>query len=207
MTSQLIGEFEITQRSVCKNCPYQELELLDSFIINGKISIHCKHRDICNRIYDMGVEETPITVSYDPEIKCVNVTCEKCRSTFSIPDEVKVYNFCPKCGSKWNLTSRQMGYIMNEQALSQKRDCKTCKWSENGHRASTEECHLCMWEIQYEAKQSCNETHVCLNCKYACVSAYDIPCSDCCRGNGMETDHWVAKEESDQEPKESEDKK
>jgi PHP family Zn ribbon phosphoesterase len=63
----------------------------------------------------MGVEETPITVSYDPKIKCTNVTCEKCRSTFSIPDEVKVYNFCPKCGSKWNLTSRQMEYILHEQ--------------------------------------------------------------------------------------------
>lgn len=115
--SQSIGELEMTQHSVCKNCPHQELDMSILTFKGGdkRVSIYCKHHDICNRIYDMGVEETPITVSYDPEIKCTNVTCEKCRSTFSISDEVKVYNFCPKCGSKWNLTSRQMEYILHER--------------------------------------------------------------------------------------------
>lgn len=31
------------------------------------------------------------------------------------------------------------------------RDCKTCKHSNNGKCAYTEECHECMWESQYEA--------------------------------------------------------
>lgn len=115
MMSQQIGELEMTQHSMCKNCPHQELDMSILTMGGDKIAIYCKHRDICNRIYDMGVEETPITVSYDPEIKCVNVKCEKCRSTFSIPDGVTIYRFCPKCGSKWNLTSRQMEYILHEQ--------------------------------------------------------------------------------------------
>lgn len=33
------------------------------------------------------------------------------------------------------------------------RDCKTCKHSDNGKAAGIEECHLCMWESQYEPKE------------------------------------------------------
>ena len=37
------------------------------------------------------------------------------------------------------------------KALEQQlRDCKTCKHSDNGNCAYTEECHECMWESKYE---------------------------------------------------------
>ena len=32
------------------------------------------------------------------------------------------------------------------------RHCETCRWSKDGHNAGTEECHLCMWENQYEPR-------------------------------------------------------
>ena len=42
------------------------------------------------------------------------------------------------------------------KALGSLRDCKTCKHSENGNCARTEECHECMWESKYE-QQTCEE--------------------------------------------------
>ena len=43
------------------------------------------------------------------------------------------------------------------KALNQQlRDCKTCKHSDNGNCAGTEECHECMWESKYE-QQSCED--------------------------------------------------
>ena len=38
----------------------------------------------------------------------------------------------------------------------QQRDCKTCKHSNNGNCAGTEECHECMWESKYE-QQPCED--------------------------------------------------
>lgn len=38
----------------------------------------------------------------------------------------------------------------------QSRDCKTCKHSDNGNCAGTEECHECMWESKYE-QQPCED--------------------------------------------------
>lgn len=43
------------------------------------------------------------------------------------------------------------------KALEQQlRDCKTCKHSDNGNCAGTEECHECMWESKYE-QQPCED--------------------------------------------------
>ena len=39
-------------------------------------------------------------------------------------------------------------------AVENTRDCKTCKHSDNGKLAGTEECHECMWESNYE-QQTC----------------------------------------------------
>lgn len=38
----------------------------------------------------------------------------------------------------------------------QSRDCKSCKHSNNGKCAYTEECHECMWENKYE-QQPCED--------------------------------------------------
>lgn len=38
----------------------------------------------------------------------------------------------------------------------QQRDCNTCKHSDNGNCAYTEECHECMWKSKYE-KQPCDD--------------------------------------------------
>lgn len=38
--------------------------------------------------------------------------------------------------------------------MQQLRDCKTCKHSDNGNCAGTEECHECMWESKYEQQPS-----------------------------------------------------
>lgn len=38
----------------------------------------------------------------------------------------------------------------------QQRDCNTCKHSDNGNCAYTEECHECMWKSKYE-KQPCED--------------------------------------------------
>lgn len=40
--------------------------------------------------------------------------------------------------------------------MQQLRDCKTCKHSDNGNCAGTEECHECMWESKYE-QQPCGD--------------------------------------------------
>ena len=41
------------------------------------------------------------------------------------------------------------------KALEQQpRDCKTCKHSDSGNCAGTEECHECMWESKYEQESS-----------------------------------------------------
>ena len=37
-----------------------------------------------------------------------------------------------------------------EALEQQKRECNTCKHSDNGNCAYTEECHECMWESKYE---------------------------------------------------------
>jgi hypothetical protein len=37
------------------------------------------------------------------------------------------------------------------------RDCKTCKHSDKGNCAGTEECHECMWSSKYEQQPSDNE--------------------------------------------------
>ena len=114
MTSQQIGELEMIQHSMCKDCPHQELVMGIPMSGGDKSSIYCKHRDICNRIYLKISSKDREVVDRHPDIEPVR---------------------------------------------------------NNGA-----------------------ERHECSNCKYVCVSAWDIPCSDCCRGNGMENDHWVAKE-------------
>lgn len=38
----------------------------------------------------------------------------------------------------------------------QQRDCNTCKHSDNGNCAYTEECHECMWKSKYE-QQTCDD--------------------------------------------------
>lgn len=43
-----------------------------------------------------------------------------------------------------------------EQLEQQQRDCNTCKHSDNGNCAYTEECHECMWKSKYE-KQPCDD--------------------------------------------------
>lgn len=40
----------------------------------------------------------------------------------------------------------------DEDMTRQLRDCKTCKHSDNGNCAYTEECHECMWERKHEQK-------------------------------------------------------
>ena len=56
------------------------------------------------------------------------------------------------------------GYEMGLKALEQQlRDCNSCKHSDNGKCAYTEECHECMWESKYE-QQPCGD----------CVSREDI---------------------------------
>ena len=48
-------------------------------------------------------------------------------------------------------------FQMAIKALEQQtRDCKTCKRSNNGECAFTEECHECMWKSKYE-RQPCED--------------------------------------------------
>ena len=56
--------------------------------------------------------------------------------------------------------SEKDGEKMREaiQVLEQHpRDCKTCKHSDKGNCAGTEECHECMWSSKYEQQPSDNE--------------------------------------------------
>ena len=50
---------------------------------------------------------------------------------------------------------RVEAFEMAIKALEQQlRDCKTCKHSDKGNCAGTEECHECMWESKYEQQSS-----------------------------------------------------
>ena len=44
--------------------------------------------------------------------------------------------------------------MANKALEQQPRDCKTCKHSDSGNCAGTEECHECMWESKYEQESS-----------------------------------------------------
>lgn len=46
--------------------------------------------------------------------------------------------------------------IVLEFKTESERDCKTCKHSDNGYCAGTEECHECMWNNKYE-QQPCGD--------------------------------------------------
>lgn len=39
---------------------------------------------------------------------------------------------------------------LKELQTYRKRECETCKYSEDGKCAGTEKCHECMWKNQYE---------------------------------------------------------
>ena len=50
---------------------------------------------------------------------------------------------------------RVEAFEMAIKALAQQsRDCNSCKHSDNGNCAYTEECHECMWESKYEQQPS-----------------------------------------------------
>lgn len=53
-------------------------------------------------------------------------------------------------GNGKTITDNLLKAIKNGTPLEQLRDCKTCKHSDNGNCAGTEECHECMWESKYE---------------------------------------------------------
>lgn len=55
----------------------------------------------------------------------------------------------------------------------QQRDCNTCKHSDNGNCAYTEECHECMWKSKYD-QQPCEDCTVIkkLSKKYYVEDAY-----------------------------------
>ena len=56
---------------------------------------------------------------------------------------------------KGEITEKERDRIIH--ALEQQpRDCKTCKHSDKGNCAGTEECHECMWDSKYE-QQPCED--------------------------------------------------
>lgn len=67
---------------------------------------------------------------------------------------------CDECSLNYeqgNMAEQKEALDMAIQALEQQtRDCKTCKRSNNGECAFTEECHECMWKSKYE-QQPCED--------------------------------------------------
>ena len=61
----------------------------------------------------------------------------------NIPIKPEVLDDC------YSIAEYQEAKAMAIEALGQLRDCKTCKHSDNGNCAGTEECHECMWESKY----------------------------------------------------------
>ena len=59
---------------------------------------------------------------------------------------------------------RQLAEWLKELQTYRNRECETCKNSENGKCAGTEECHECMWQNQYE-QEPCED---CISRKAAC---------------------------------------
>lgn len=77
---------------------------------------------------------------------------------------------CSLCYEQGNIGEQKEALDMAIKALEQQlRDCKTCKHSDNGNCAGTEECHECMWGSKYE-QQPCED---CISRQAAIDALYD----------------------------------
>ena len=105
---------------------------------------------------------------------------QPCEDCISREAAIKIF------GEVHPLDYNKQSYIANIKKLpsvtpQQPRDCKTCKHSDKGNCAGTEECHECMWDSKYE-QQPCEEQEPKIG-HWVVVSSennvYICECSEC----------------------------
>ena len=131
-----------------------------------------------------------IIVEYPPEESCIYPEY-KGKPYFSIQYEEKgehiigfgTYN--PEVLSRYLIEYFILPTMIKADDTT--RDCKTCKHSNNGKCAGTEECHDCMWDSKYE--QQPNEDCISRQAVNTLVDELARAISDerCCMSRGRST--------------------
>lgn len=101
---------------------------------------------------------TLATIALDMAIKALEQEpCEDCISRQAVNklvDELARAISDEKChiqrGRNYGRIIRDILELPSVEPEQKGRDCASCKHSNNGECAYTEECHKCMWESQYE---------------------------------------------------------